>query len=123
MWKNFFPAGGFGMYPTLIFGFVLIALAILSLVRGADGYHRQVRWFAALTVASGVLGTVTGLASTVHYAKTVPAADELMTLAMGTEESLHNLVLAMILFVLGGLLAAIATMRSARARAGANVGS
>ena len=81
------------------------------------------RWFAALTVASGVLGTVTGLASTVHYAKTVPAEDQLMTLAMGGEESLHNMVLAMILFVLGGLLAGIAGFRSAKARTGANVGS
>ena len=65
----------------------------------------------------------TGLANTVHYAKTVPAADQLMTLAMGAEESLHNMVLAMILFVLGGLLAAIAGFRSAKTRTGANVGS
>src|SRR6185436_19593437 len=29
MWSNFFAAGGWGMYPTMIFGFFLLATTVL----------------------------------------------------------------------------------------------
>lgn len=107
----FFSEGGFGMYPTLVFGFLLMASAVLSL------RQPERRWLTfvlgALTVASGVLGTSMGLINTMKYvAKTTPD-ERLAILAQGTAESLNNLVLAMILLVLALLVSGVAAFRSA----------
>ena len=33
MWTTFFRDGGFGMYPTALFGFLLVASGVLCLLR------------------------------------------------------------------------------------------
>lgn len=109
----FFEEGGFGMYPTLVFGFLLMASAVLSLRQAERRWLTSV--LAALTVASGVLGTSMGLINTMKYvAKTTPE-ERLAILAQGTAESLNNLVLAMILVVLALLVSGVAAFRFARA--------
>jgi hypothetical protein len=56
-----------------------------------------------MTVASGTLGTAVGICKSALYLDEVPPEQQLQILAMGIQESLHNLVLALIIVVLAGL--------------------
>ncbi len=111
----FFEEGGFGMYPTLIFGFVLMASAVLSI------RHPERKWLTfvmgALTSASGVLGTSMGLINTMKAVAKTPADQQLVIFSVGTAESLNNLVLAMILLILSLLVAAVAAFLHAKTAA------
>ena len=111
MWSNFYEAGGWGMHPTSLFGFLLLAASALHALRPAEKLRRLVLALGVTTVAAGLLGTSVGLCMTFRYLSQVPPAEQLQTLAMGCEESLHNLVLALILVVLAGVLTAVAIMR------------
>lgn len=108
----FFEEGGWGMYPTLIFGFALVAAAVLSV------FQAERRWltfiFGALTFCAGVLGTSMGLINTMRYvAKTTPA--EMVPIgATGIAESLNNLVLANILIVIALLVSAVAALKHSK---------
>jgi hypothetical protein len=114
MWTNFFEAGGFGMYPTVGFGFALLATTVLFALRGDERYRRAALAFGTITFTSGVLGTCVGICNSVHYMVTLPPPEQLRSLAMGCEESLHNLVLAAIIVILSAMIAAVNAFRSAR---------
>ena len=109
----FFTEGGFGMYPTLVFGFALVAAAVLSIPQP----HR--RWltfvFGALTFASGVLGTSMGLINTMRYVSKAPVAEQLPGGAVGIAESMNNMVLSMILIIIALLISAVAAFKHAPA--------
>ncbi len=111
MWKNFFVNGGFGMYPVSLFGLFLIAAAILYVMRPQQKTARLALLFGGLTFAAGLLGAVVGMCNTFHYLPQVAHADQLEVAALGCEESLHNVVLALMLVVLGGLIASVGTQR------------
>lgn len=109
----FFTEGGFGMYPTLGFGFLVVASAVLSL-RAPER-----RWLTfslgAATLASGVLGTSMGLINTMKYVAAAPEAERLASGATGIAESLNNLVLALVLLILALLVSSVAAFTHARA--------
>jgi hypothetical protein len=121
MWKNFFEAGGWGMYPTLVFGFLLVATAVLYAMRsstphGGPRFKHLVKILAAMTFTSGLLGTCVGVCNSVHFLKTVPREDQLLVLSMGCEESLHNLVLALLILNLAGLILLVGAWRNKQAQ-------
>lgn len=111
----FFEEGGFGMYPTLIFGFMLMASAVLSI------RHPERKWLtfvmAALTTAAGVLGTSMGLINTMKAAAKQAPDQQFIIFSVGTAESLNNMVLAMILVVLALLVSAVAAFLHAKSAA------
>ncbi|MSP26487.1 MAG: hypothetical protein EXR75_15330 [Myxococcales bacterium] len=111
MWSNFYADGGFGMYPTSLFGFALIAVSVLHARRPGRKTEQLVRWLAILTLASGLLGTSTGLVNSFRYIQEVQAPKQLETLALGCAESLHNLVLALILGIVSGLVSLVGALR------------
>lgn len=119
MWADFFRDGGWGMYPTSIFGFLLVAAAVLLLLRPERRYVALVSSLGLLTLGAGVLGTSVGLVNTFRYVYKVPAADQLRVALLGCAESLNNFVLALMLVVLAALLASIAALRSSRLKAAA----
>ena len=110
---TFFRDGGWGMYPTTIFGFFLLAAGFLYLFRPETRYVPIVFCTGFMTLGSGVLGTVTGLIATCRYLDHVPPVDQFKIAALGTAESLNNLVLAFIVAViasiptLGGIVRAV----------------
>jgi hypothetical protein len=112
MWSNFFAAGGWGMYPTTVFGFVLLAAIGLHALRPEPRFERVITALMIIVVASGLLGTCVGVCNTVHYLEQVPADKQFITFANGTEESLHNLVLALIIVVIANLIAAVIAFRN-----------
>lgn len=116
MWKNFFEAGGFGMYPTTLFGFLLVATAGLYALRGDPRFQQLAKTLGMMTFASGLLGTAVGICNSVHYMSTQPREEQLAVLAMGCEESLHNLVLALIIVIIAGLVMSVGALRKPATR-------
>ena len=114
--SGFFRDGGFGMWPTLLFAFPLVALAVLYALR-PEKRAVPVLWnLGMLVLGSGVLGTWVGIINTLRYIQRedVPAAERLGILALGAAESLNNLVLALIFVVLTLLVTAVGTYRGSR---------
>lgn len=108
-----FAAGGLGMYPTLAFGLLLVAVALAYALRP----ERRLLWLFALLgvveLATGSLGLTLGVVTTfLHVGKLPPEAQYAVTLA-GVAESLHNLALSLALLVLGTLVLAAGTLRAA----------
>jgi uncharacterized membrane protein len=114
MWTNFFAAGGWGMFPTSFFGFLLIAAGVLYGLRPEPKAARLVLLLGLVTLASGFLGTFVGICNTLHYLRGVAKPEQLEIAALGCEESLHVVVLSLILAILGGLVSIAGALRSPR---------
>lgn len=117
MWHNFFAAGGWGMYPTSIFGFALVVAAASHALRPSERAARLSAVLAAITLAAGWLGCAVGISVSARWLEQVPKADQLQIFALGCEESLHNVILALILFIVAGVLVAAGTVRAPAPRA------
>lgn len=111
---EFFHAGGPPMFPTLLFGFLTVAASVLYMLRPERRYVGLVVSLGASTLGMGTLGFCMGLMMTFRYLGKVPEADRLTIAGLGFEESLHNIVLALMLIVLASLLASVGAFRSTR---------
>lgn len=116
MWSTFFNDGGWGMYPTTIFGFVLIASAVLYLLRPERRWMPLVATLGVVTFAAGLLGTSVGFVTTFRAIHQVPPAEQFAIATLGCAESLNNLVLGLIIVVLAGLIVALAALRAGFAK-------
>ena len=114
MW-DFYAAGGYGMHLVSVFGFLLVAASVLFALRPLGKNLRLVLTLGVLTTAAGLVGTVTGVCTSIRYISEVEPAQQFITLAWGVEESLHNAILALVLVLLGGIAAAVGAFRSSRA--------
>jgi hypothetical protein len=112
-----FRNGGLGMFPTLVFGVLLLAAAVRYAVKP------EVRWvplqiaLAVLTFTTGLLGFVTGVIVTTQHLSELPADRVTLIGAIGFGESLHNVGLALLLMMLAGLLTSVGAVRLTRAPA------
>jgi hypothetical protein len=111
--SEFFRDGGYGMFPTLVIGLLLLATAVLYAVRPTPKRARVGLVLGLVTLASGLLGASVGMAMSAHFIPKVAKADQLEILAQGFAESIHNVVLALIVVVLAGLVASVGAARSA----------
>ncbi len=112
MLRDYFIAGGWGMYPTVVFGFVLLASAALYAIRVEERYARASLLFALVTVWSGWLGCATGVVTTIRAVLgQVPPPQQFAVWIEGCEESLHNLVLALIIVIPSALVASVGVFR------------
>jgi MotA/TolQ/ExbB proton channel family len=112
MWTSFWRDGGFGMYPIALLGFCLIAASVLYALRPDPRSARIVGSLAFATFAAGVLGTCTGISTTLHFIADVPAGRQFDIMAEGIAESLHNVVLGLMLVGVGALLTVVGAVRS-----------
>lgn len=110
----FFKAGGWGMYPTALFGFFMVMAAVLFLLRPDRRTIPLLVSTGVAAVASGFLSFATGVVNTFRYLEQVDAGDQLLIAAAGTAESLHNVVLALILVVVSALIASVGALRAMR---------
>jgi hypothetical protein len=110
--SEFFSAGGFGMIPTLLFGFLLIACSILFMFRPEPRYLALLVGMGATTFSAGLLGTCSGVMNTLRYLKHIPSEEWFKVVAAGCSESLHVLFLALILMVVSGLFVSIGAVRT-----------
>lgn len=105
-----FKFGGWGMYPTLVFGALTIAAAA-SYARTPE--RRRLTLLAILsvvTLVAGLLGFTTGLMVTLDGAAGTP--NQSAIIAAGTFESLNNVALALTLLALSGVVAAVGALRA-----------
>jgi hypothetical protein len=116
---SFFVAGGFSMYLTALFGFLFIAACVLHMLRSEPRRARLAVMLGIVTFAMGLLGTFVGICASAHYIAQVAKGEQLEIFVLGCEESLHNVVLALILVVLGGLLASVGAVRQTNRSAAA----
>ena len=116
-WDNFYGAGGFGMYPTTFWGFLLLVYAGLYFLRPQLRYLRAVAILAFMTLANGALGTASGFIIAFRYAATVEPELAARSASYGAAESLHVVVLALMLMILGGIITGAGSWREARQRA------
>jgi hypothetical protein len=119
MWDNFWTQGGFGMYPTAFWGFMLMLYAGLYVLRPQDRFLRGVVFFAFMTLASGALGTAIGVMNSLRYAATVAPELAARSASYGSAMSLHVVVLALLLVILCGIVTGFGMRRQALQRASA----
>jgi hypothetical protein len=110
--SEFFRDGGYGMFPTLVVGLLLLATAVLYALRPSARRARVTLVLGMVTLACGLLGASAGMATSAHFIPKVAKSDQLEILAVGFAESIHNVVLALVVVVLAGLVASFGAWRS-----------
>jgi hypothetical protein len=114
VYDNFYESGGWGMYPTTLFGFVLVLMACLYALRPEPRFVPVVVTTGAITIAFGVLGMATGLMHVFRYVQYVSAEDAVKVAALGCAEAVVNVVFAMLIVILAGFAMLVGDVRRAR---------
>ncbi len=110
---GFFSDGGLGMYATLAFGLLLLAVGVVHALKPRS---RPSGTFVALSLVclgSGTLGLTLALVRTFLSAGTT--GGHFAATMLGVSQSLHNLILALVFVVLSTLLFAVGALRAALA--------
>ncbi len=122
MLSEFYVEGGWGMHPVTLFGFLLVAASVAALLKPESQYRRLLAPLGVATLGAGLLGTATGICASAHYLAKVEPSKQVEIFALGIQESLHNLVLSLILIVVASLIAAVTVLKSPRAAGFASAG-
>jgi hypothetical protein len=112
-----FIAGGFGMYPTLVAGLALLVASIQYARRPERRYVPLLLTLGIFTLLAGTLGTITGfMACLGYYASPAGGHEPLdpLVIALGVQESLHNVALALMLSTLAAVFASVGAWRLSR---------
>lgn len=99
------------MYPVTLFGFILLIATVIYVLRPEPVRARLVISLGIVTLLAGMLGTCVGICNSAHFIPQVPHPEQLEILALGVEESLHNVVFSMLLVIPATLLAMIGVVR------------
>lgn len=108
-----FREGGWGMFPTLAFGLLLLLVAARYAMRPERRFVPLLLGLGTVTLASGALGFVTGLMATFRYIGGVPASERYIAL-IGVGESLVNVAFALVFVVLAATAASVGAWRLSR---------
>jgi hypothetical protein len=111
-----FRSGGWGMYPTLVFGMLMIAASVAYALKPERRLVPLQISLGVMTLVTGSLGFVTGLIKSLGAIHQVPA-DQRFIWLIGLGESLNNVALALTLVVLGALAISVGAFRQALAPA------
>lgn len=111
-----FRDGGWGMFPTLIFGVIMLVAALRYAVKPENRMVPLLASLSLLTLFSGALGFVTGVINTMKYVGKVGPEERYLAL-IGVGESANNLALALILCVMATLAVVIGAWKLSRAGA------
>ncbi len=106
---DFILAAGFGIFPVMAFGVAAIIVAVRHVLHQRAGSDVTVKWLMALTGASGLLGTVTGVQMSARHIHEIP---EKWIFLLGLDESLNNMVAALILIAIAMLAMLVAHVRN-----------
>jgi hypothetical protein len=110
---EYFNEGGFGMYPTALFGLLLLLAAAAYAARPERRLGPLLAGLAAATLGAGSLGFVTGVVTTFQAVARVARDDQPLIAFVGVAESLHNLALGFGLLALAALVASGGALRLA----------
>ena len=113
-----FHQGGWGMYPTALFGLLLLAASIRYAFSPDKRFVPLQVSLGIITLTSGGLGFVTGMIKSLSAIGEVTAEQRWIWL-LGMGESLNNVALALLLVTVGSIAAGVGAMRIARTSPGA----
>ena len=99
---NAFRDGGFGMFPTLVFGLMMLLVAVRYATKPEQRMIPLVTSLGLLTLLAGAFGFVIGIITTMK-AVAQAAPDDRYIALIGLGESANNLALALMLAVLSML--------------------
>ncbi|MFO0554781.1 MAG: hypothetical protein U0271_40765 [Polyangiaceae bacterium] len=108
-----FHAGGFGMFPTALFGLLLLVTSLRYAVTPERRFVPSLKAMGTLTVASGAFGFVMGVIKSLSLLGQVEP-DRRWIWLVGLGESLNNLALAFGVVMLAAMLTTAGAMRRAR---------
>jgi len=109
-----FRDGGWGMFPTLGFGLVLLAVAVRYASRPERRFVPLLVTLNLLTVASGALGCVSGVIVTAQaYERASPELSPSIPF-LGVGESLNNVAFALMFVVVGAMATSLGAWKIAR---------
>ena len=109
-----FRLGGWGMYPTLIAGLVLVACAMRYALAPDTTRALIVRRLSLLTFLAGCMGFTSGLIRTLVNAPELPPDEFNKIIATGIGESLNNIGLALGLLIMSSIAMSIGAARTGR---------
>jgi hypothetical protein len=111
---QFFVEGGWGMYPVLVMGLLLIGAAVRYAL---DGEPARLRFIAVLSVTLVVTmlhATWTCVAAVLHFLQTVAPGEVTKTLVIGLMESTRPATLGGALLTLALIAVSIGAYRAGR---------
>jgi hypothetical protein len=108
---NAFREGGWGMYPTFVFGLIALGTALRFAFRGDARLQGFIESMTRAIFYSGLLGFVTGMIMVARYIEGHPDMDALRILVEGAGEAVNNLALAFTLISLIHLVMAVGRRR------------
>lgn len=111
--REAFYLGGWGMYPTLVFGVLMVAASIRYAISPERRFVPLQVTLGVLTITAGVLGFVTGMIK-VFLAMGEVQPDQRWIWMLGAGEALNCVGLALCLTVLSMLAASVGAFRFAR---------
>lgn len=111
-----FRLGGWGMYPTLVFGCFLVFVAARYALGPSRPRLHQAMAVGALTFLGSCVGFVAGVINTLSAAKEVPDHLRGVVIVTGLGESLINIAFGLCLLVIGtlGVVAGLSRWRRDR---------
>jgi hypothetical protein len=115
---DFVREAGFGIWLVFAFGGLSLAAAARYAAAPRREHLPVIVGFAVATLLAGALGTVTGIQLSARHVGEL-AAGERWIFLIGLAESLHALVVALVIACADALLATVGAHRLARADAGA----
>ncbi len=108
-----FHHGGWGMFPTTIFGLVLIGTAVRYAIAPDAARSLLVRRLSLLTFISGCLGFTVGCIKGFMAAAELPTAELGNIVVGGIGESLNNIALALCMLAIASIAMAVGAARRA----------
>lgn len=106
-----FQEGGWGMWPTLIFGTAALALAVRHAVSPKKELLPLILGVGSATIFAGWLGMTIGVMTSIRYVQNHPLPERGAILMIGVGESLQNIALALVLSVLVALMTGFGSWR------------
>lgn len=107
-----FHNGGWGMWPTLVVGLLMIGVSARYAVSPEKRFVPLIVASSVLTFLTGALGFVTGLIATSQYFDMNAAPPNVVVIGFG--ESLNNVGLALVLLSVGMIAVTLGAARHAR---------
>jgi hypothetical protein len=115
MWEHF-RDGGWGMFPTLVFGLILVVVSVRYALSPRQRDVPLMISLAVLTFVSGALGFVSGVMTTFHFVASDGIKGDVATAItlQGVAESLNNVGFALMLLTLATMSAAYGSWKTSR---------
>jgi hypothetical protein len=110
-----FREGGWGMFPTLLFGAVLLIVALRYARSPEKRLVPLLLGLGTLTMSAGALGFVSGLITTCACIAQVQAAETTTIALQGLGESLNNVAFALLFVVVAAIASSVGALKLARA--------